>query len=127
MKVFASILFIYIIALTAIPSVRAVKITLQKYYPEAQNRKSENCDAMGCEKGKIIMTLSFSPSQYFNNSLLFTTPILHSFALTAKEKLNYKSNFIDQYHNSIWQPPKILSSISPFVPNKLKALLSCFL
>jgi hypothetical protein len=122
MKVFASILFIYIIALTAIPSVRAIKITLQKYCSESQNKKFENCDAMGCEKGKIIMTLSFSPSQYLDDALLMRTPILHSFALTTKEKRNYKNNFIDQYHNSIWQPPKILSSISPFVPNKLKAL-----
>ena len=110
MKFFASILFLYIMVLTALPSVRAIKVTfIGKYHSESQQSSCENNDPLDCQKGKIIMMLNFSPIQYFNESLPYFSAVSNSFETIKKEKLNYKKVFIDQYHNSIWQPPKIIA------------------
>jgi hypothetical protein len=110
MKILASIFFLYIMALTALPSVRAIKVTfVGKCHSESHQRSPENNDPLGCQKGKIIMNLNFSPIQYFNESVPSFCVITHAFETIKKEKLNYKKVFIDQYHNSIWQPPKIIS------------------
>lgn len=96
--------------LTALPSVRAVKVTfIGKCHSESQQPFPENKDPLGCQKGKIIMNLNFSPIQYFNESLPYTGAITFTFETIKKEKLNYKKVFIDQYHNKIWQPPKIIT------------------
>lgn len=110
MKFFASILFLYIMVLTALPSVRAVKVTfIGKCHSESQQSSTENNYPLGCQKGKIIMMLNFSPIQYFNESLPYASAITHTFETIKKEKLNHKKVFIDQYHNNIWQPPKIIA------------------
>jgi hypothetical protein len=96
-------------ALTVLPSVRAVKITMGKCLTATQKNSTDHSDTEGCQKGKIIMTLNFYPIQYFNDAVLYNAVVTNPFESIKKEKLNYKKFFIDQYHNSIWQPPKIIS------------------
>jgi hypothetical protein len=75
---------------------------------------SENCEqtchnldseSSGCEKGKIIMSLNFSPFQ-FVAELDFSAEILSPEFNTEKEKSNYEKIFIPKYQHSIWHPPK---------------------
>lgn len=109
MKIFASLLFIYIMALTALPSVRAIRITFGKCHAATEQNTTENNDPAGCHKGKIIMTLNFSPIQYFNQAVVHNEPYSYALASLKKERSTYCKVFIDQYHNQIWQPPKIIS------------------
>lgn len=110
MKIFASILFVYIMALTALPSVRAIRITfVGKCKAATEQKAADTADPAGCQKGKIIMTLNFSPIQYFNAPMVHSEPYSYALASVKKERLTYHKVFIDQYHNQIWQPPKIIS------------------
>ena len=103
MKFSVHILCVYLLLLVALPSVRAMKMLA-----------SENCEqtchksgsaSSGCEKGKIIMSLNFSPVQ-FVAELDFSPEILSPEFNTEKEKSNYEKIFIPKYQHSIWHPPK---------------------
>jgi hypothetical protein len=103
MKWITCILFIYLMALTTLPSVRAMKMFVNQ---ECQNT-CHNAEASnsGCEKGKIIMNLNFSPVQ-FVAELDFKPEISFSEFKIEKEKSNYEKIFISIYQHSIWHPPK---------------------
>ena len=74
MKFFAYLIAFYIIALTTLPSVRAIKMQFsEKCESVCKKNESKKDESSGCEKGKIIMNLSFNPvhceiSQSFLNS-----------------------------------------------------------
>ena len=102
------ILFVYLMALTTLPSVRAMKMFVSQ---ECQNtcHNSEESNS-GCEKGKVIMNLNFSPSQFVAEISLKNIILIPVF-YSEKEKSNYEKIFISQYYMSIWQPPKIINLV----------------
>lgn len=108
MKIFAPIFCFYLFALTALPSVRAIKMQfLENCQSSCQKNSSNSEETPGCEKGKIIMNLSFNPVYYetwlslsYNKKNVF-------FQIVKEENIAYKKVFISQYKGSIWQPPKI--------------------
>lgn len=97
------ILFVYLMALTTLPSVRAMKMFVSQ---ECQNtcHNSEESNS-GCEKGKVIMNLNFSPTQFVAEISLKEIILIPDF-YTEKEKSNYEKIFIPKYQHSIWHPPK---------------------
>ncbi|MFN8274739.1 MAG: hypothetical protein U0X58_07660 [Flavobacteriaceae bacterium] len=109
MKIFASILIIYILALTALPSVRAIRVTMSNCPAAAQHHSTDNSDSEECPRGKFIMTLNFSPLQYFNHALPLESALSYRLMVVQNDRLVYTKVFIDQYYNQIWQPPKIIS------------------
>lgn len=107
MKVFACLWFLYIIAATALPSVRAVKHTFfKKCQSESHQNTSTNSDPLECDKGKFILNLNFTPVQCVKEQFVDTTAVLHLFETIKIEKSYYEKIFIDQYGNTIWHPPK---------------------
>ena len=103
MKFSVHILCIYLLLLVALPSVRAIKMLASENCEQTcHNLDSESS---GCEKGKIIMSLNFSPVQ-FVAELDFSLEILSPEFNTEKEKSNYEKIFIPKYQQSIWHPPK---------------------
>ncbi|CAM4257037.1 hypothetical protein [Flavobacterium terrigena] len=107
MRLFAIIFCFYLTALMALPSVRVIKMQL------SETCKSSSCDNNDfesgcCEKGKIIMSLSFTPVNYLQ-SKLYKAPVKTVVITSKKEKIYYQENLISKYQNSIWQPPKIIS------------------
>ncbi|MCL9769799.1 hypothetical protein NAT47_05160 [Flavobacterium sp. HXWNR69] len=105
MKLFSCILFIYLTALTTLPSVRAMKVFFKEQC-EISCHASDS-DALGCEKGKIIMGLNFSPVQ-FVSELDFKPEIIFAEFKIQKEQSNYEKIFISKYQSSIWHPPKYI-------------------
>lgn len=103
MKFSVHILCAYLLLLVALPSVRAMKMFVSQ---ECQNtcHNSEESNS-GCEKGKIIMNLNFSPTQFVAEISLKEIILIPDF-YTEKEKSNYEKIFIPKYQHSIWHPPK---------------------
>ena len=112
MKFFAYIFCFYLFALTTLPSVRAIKMQFsEKFQSSCQKNNSNNQEPAGCEKGKIIMNLSFTPV-HFETSQSFSNNSKFAFAeIAIEENIAYKNVFISKYKNSIWQPPKIFSLV----------------
>jgi hypothetical protein len=112
MKFFTTIFCFYLFALTTLPSVRAIKIQFsEKCQSSCQKNTSNNQEPSGCEKGKIIMNLSFNPV-HFETSQSFSNNSKFAFAeIATEENIAYKNVFISKYKNSIWQPPKIFSLV----------------
>lgn len=112
MKFFAYIFCFYLFALTTLPSVRAIKMQFsEKCQSSCQKSTSNNQEPAGCEKGKIIMNLSFNPV-HFETSQSFSNNSKFAFAeIAIEENIAYKNVFISKYKNSIWQPPKIFSLV----------------
>lgn len=108
MKFIASLFCFYLFALTALPSVRALKMQFSEQCKNScQKDNSSTDEPSGCEKGKIIMSLSFNPVLY-ETSKSAVADKLNVFTIrTKKENTIYKNVFISKYNSSIWQPPKI--------------------
>jgi peroxiredoxin len=103
MKWITCILFIYLMALTTLPSVRAIKMFVsQEFQNTCHNAEESNS---GCEKGKVIMNLNFSPSQFVTEISLKEIILISDF-YTEKEQSSYEKIFISKYQQSIWHPPK---------------------
>jgi hypothetical protein len=112
MKFFAYIFCFYLFALTALPSVRAIKIQFsEKCQSSCQKNTSNNQEPAGCEKGKIIMNLSFNPVHFETTQSFFNNSKFAFAEIATEEKIAYKNVFISKYKNSIWQPPKIFSLV----------------
>lgn len=103
MKFKIYILFIYLIVITAMPSVRAVKL----YFGNNYELASENSEEKECAIGKFVMSLNFSPVQVINEIHYSFKVILTYFDL-KKETSFYEAYFVSIYQNSIWHPPKFL-------------------
>lgn len=108
MKFFAYILCLYLITLTVLPSVKALKMQFVEKCQSADQQNSANHETSGCEKGKFVMNLNFSPVQFINEQFLQNTSIVLLLESIKKENLSYEKVFISKYKNSIWQPPKII-------------------
>lgn len=94
--------------LTILPSVRAMKMFVNQNC-ETLCHNFEN-PSSGCEKGKIVMNLNFSPTQFVTEISLKEIILIPDF-YTEKKKSNYEKIFISHYHISIWQPPKIINLV----------------
>ena len=103
MKFSVHILCVYLLLLVALPSVRAMKMLVSENCE--QTRHNSDSESSGCEKGKIIMSLHFSPVQ-FVAELDFKPEISFPEFKIEKEKSNYEQIFISKYQHSIWHPPK---------------------
>lgn len=108
MRLFAITFCFYLTALMALPSVRIIKMQLSETCKSSSCNKSNFENGGGCEKGKIIMSLSFTPVNYLQ-SKLYKAPVKTITITSKKEKIYYRENLISKYQNSIWQPPKIIS------------------
>jgi hypothetical protein len=112
MKFIAYIFCFYLFALTTLPSVRAIKMQFsEKCQSSCQKDNSNNEEPTGCEKGKIIMNLSFNPVCYETSQLLSHNKKNDFIQIIKEENITYKKVFICQYKGSIWQPPKIFSVV----------------
>lgn len=103
MKFKVYILFYYLIVISAMPSVRAVKLHFGNNY-ELTNENSEEKE---CAIGKFVMSLNFSPVQVINEIHYSFKAIIIFFDL-KKETSFYEAYFVSIYQNSIWHPPKNL-------------------
>lgn len=108
MRIFAITFCFYLTALMALPSVRVIKMQLSETCKSSSCNTSNFENGGGCEKGKIIMSLSFTPVNYLQ-SKLYKAPVKAVVITSKKEKIYYQENLISKYQNSIWQPPKIIS------------------
>ena len=108
MRLFAITFCFYLTALMALPSVRVIKMQLSETCKSSSCDKSDFKSGGGCEKGKIIMSLSFTPVNYLQ-SKLYKAPIKTVTITSKKDKIFYQENLISKYQNTIWQPPKIFS------------------
>lgn len=91
----------------ALPSVRVLKMQWNESCISSFTKSDFDTDK-NCEKGKIIMSLNFTPVSYITTNIYIATP--QNFVITSKkEKIFYHKNFISKYQNTIWQPPKIMS------------------
>ena len=61
----------------------------------------------GCEKGKFVMSLNFSPVQFVKE---INYDLAINFIVTDKKSVKsyYETFFNSNYQNSIWHPPKFL-------------------
>ncbi|WP_339887900.1 hypothetical protein [uncultured Flavobacterium sp.] len=103
MKFKVYILLIYLVALTALPSVRAIKLQLGSNCEQSYNNSEEK----ECKNGKFVMSLNFSPVQVINEIHYSLKTIITYFDL-KKETSFYEAYFISIYQTSIWHPPKFL-------------------
>ena len=62
MKFSVHILCVYLLLLVALPSVRAMKMLVSENCEQTCHKSGS--ESSGCEKGKIIMSLNFSPVQF---------------------------------------------------------------
>ena len=110
MKHLAYLLCFYLTALTVLPSVRAIKMHLSTPCKTVcHTTTSENEIPSGCEKGKFIMNLNFSPVQFIQPLFIPNKVALPAFETSKKGIANYEKGCIDHYNNAIWQPPKIVA------------------
>jgi hypothetical protein len=103
MKFSVHILCVYLLLLVSLPSVRAMKMLASENCE--QTCHNSDSESSGCEKGKIIMNLNFSPTQFVAEISLKEIILIPDF-YTEKEKSNYEKIFIPKYQHSIWHPPK---------------------
>ena len=103
MKFLVHILCFYLLLLVTLPSVRAMKMLASENCEQTCNKSGSA--SSGCENGKIIMSLNFSPVQ-FVGELDFKPEIIFPEFQIEKEQSNYEKIFISKYQDSIWHPPK---------------------
>jgi len=95
------ILLLYLFALSALPSVRAMKLQ----FGNNCEQTCDNSEQKECNAGKFVMSLNFSPLQIVKS--FYYTLDLDFLDFKLKEKTSfYKSFMISIYQKSIWNPPK---------------------
>jgi hypothetical protein len=108
MKFFAYIISLYIIALTVLPTVRVVKKSFAEKCDISCTKDKSDEKSDDCEKGKIIMSLNFSPIQFVEEHNFSFEILKKSYQTIKILNSSYEKIFIDQFFNKIWQPPKII-------------------
>lgn len=103
MKFSVHILCFYLMLLLTLPSVRAMKMFVSQESQTACH--NSDTESSGCDKGKVIMNLNFSPIQFVAEISLKEIILIPDFH-TTNEKSNYEKIFIPKYQYSIWHPPK---------------------
>ena len=90
MKFSVHILCVYLLLLVALPSVRAMKMLVSENCE--QTCHNSDSESSGCEKGKIIMSLNFSPVQ-FVSELDFKPEITFPEFQIEKEQFSIKKDY----------------------------------
>jgi hypothetical protein len=103
MKFIVYILFIYLIALTALPSVRAIKLQ----FGSNCEQSFDNSEEKECEHSKFVMGLNFSPVQVIHEINFSLKAMISDFKL-KKETSFYEAYFVSIYQTTIWHPPKFM-------------------
>lgn len=103
MRVTIYILLFYLFSITALPSVRALKVQFGSNCEHSCSKKKQN----ECDNAKFVMSLNFSPLQFVNEIQYSLTSDLLNFD-KQKQKSFYDAFFISKYLNSIWNPPKLM-------------------
>ncbi len=91
-----------------LPTVRAIKKTYANKCQTSWSKNQNEEQSEGCEKGKIVMTLNFSPIQFVEEQTFSLEVIKASIQSLKALNSNYEKVFIDQFLHKIWQPPKII-------------------
>lgn len=100
MKFIVSLICLYLFVLIALPSVRAIKLTLKANYG-IQCVKDATC-----KTGEFVSNLCFSPVQIIPSNFLKNkeTP---TFNLNPKESIStYQNNYLELLLHFIWNPPR---------------------
>ncbi|WP_143000921.1 hypothetical protein [Flavobacterium saliperosum] len=109
MKFLVYIVCAYLIVLTALPSVRSVKLHhIGSKALSCEKKSSSSSFPEGCEKSKFITSLNFSPLQFVSELRLTPDPFILEAAI-GKNQSHYEKIFIPKYQNTIWHPPKTSS------------------
>lgn len=112
MKIFGFFICIYFTILTALPTVRLIKIHLHKKCQSSfVKSNSKNNANNGCQKEKCIIDLTFNSSAFLNmnQNYSFKTSFI---PFKIIEKSECHKIFIPQYSATIWQPPENIFLIS---------------
>jgi len=108
MRLFAFTLCFYLIGLTFLPSVRAIKMT---YFESCQMSCSSNDSDSdlpnGCGKEKCLLNFNLNSATFlvFNTDYQLPKEFV---CLTLKEKILYHNNLTSNFNVTIWQPPESL-------------------
>lgn len=95
------ILLIYLTVLTALPSVRAIKLQ----FGNKSEQTCENSAQNKCVTGKFIMLLNFTPLQIIKAHNFYIKAVFFDVELQRASSF-YKVFLISNYLTSIWHPPK---------------------
>lgn len=100
MKTWVYLLCFYVFVLTALPSIRAVKVTFLSH-------SEKQCDPNSkCETGAFVMTLNFSPVQFISHTFEIM-PLNLNLYLQKKHTISYyKKRYFKIFQNNFWHPPK---------------------
>lgn len=113
MKLLALFICFYFTTLTALPSIRVIKMHLHEkcHSSGCTNNSKKKTSDNGCQKEKCILSLSFNASAFvvFNQVYNFKSLII---PIEKPEKSHYHKNFISKYTVSIWQPPETIFLLS---------------
>lgn len=103
MKIRIFLLLFYVMTLTTLPSVRAIKLWM------GHSCEKMELDKPDCEKSKFIMSLQFNPMQIINE-FFFHSISFYDLHNTPTKKSYYETLFIQKYQHNIWHPPKFFIS-----------------
>lgn len=86
-----------------LPTINLVKSRLGCGSICSKENKSEM--PKGCQKGKCILNFNFNTGQFLGQQeqSVSWNPVNQTM---EQEQLNYAKNFIPNYTNTIWHPPK---------------------
>lgn len=113
MKFFALFICFYFTTLTALPTVRVIKLyfaeNCQSSCGKSTTKKSTSDDH--CQKEKCILNTAFNYTSFLvlNQTYNFKTLLV---PLKQVEKAVYHKIFIPKYRVVIWQPPETVFLIS---------------
>ena len=113
MKFFALFISFYLATLTALPTVRVIKMHFAEKCQSSskKNNSKKNTSDGGCQKEKCVLNLTFNNATFvvFNQNYNFKTSFI---AVEKLEKSHYHKSFIPKYNVVIWQPPEAIFLIS---------------
>lgn len=109
MKFFASIFCFYLFALTALPSVRAIKIQFsEKCQSSCQKNPCKKEMPSGCNKEKCVLNLNFNTGQFLVSKVQYEF-FRNSFELEKQNIISFEKRITSNYSYTIWQPPEIVT------------------
>lgn len=102
MKFKIYILLLYLVTLTVLPTVRALKVQ----FSNDCHMTCQKTEDSGCDKGKFVMSLNFSPVQFVKEVSI--QPTIYLIPLKEKVTIFYRNFLVSKYLSNIWHPPKFL-------------------
>lgn len=104
MKICIHIVCSYLFILTALPTVKVIKMHLAQNCQSSCHKKDTDIPS-DCQKNKCILNFNFNTNQFIVSQIQTIT--LHSdFEIHKNKDLYYTKDFTEKYKNTIWQPPE---------------------